>query len=141
MQRFTFWILLECVIAVAPAVPASEIVLHNFGCPPKGANPYAALIADSVGNLYGTTSNGGTAGVGVVYKLDATGHETVLYSFRSGNDGANPYAGVISDSAGNLYGTTYQGGAAGFGVVYKLDTAGHETVLYSFSGGDDGGRP
>jgi uncharacterized repeat protein (TIGR03803 family) len=141
MQRFTFWILLECVIAVAPAVPASEIVLHNFGCPPKGANPYAALIADSVGNLYGTTSNGGTAGVGVVYKLDATGHETVLYSFRSGNDGANPYAGVISDSAGNLYGTTYQGGAAGFGVVYKVDATGHETVLYSFSGGDDGGRP
>ena len=141
MQRFTFWILLECVMAVAPAVPASEIVLHNFGCPPKGANPYAALIADSVGNLYGTTSNGGTAGVGVVYKLDATGHETVLYSFRSGNDGANPYAGVISDSAGNLYGTTYQGGTSGAGTVFSVSTTGVEHVLYSFKGGKDGQYP
>ncbi|MGA2741008.1 MAG: choice-of-anchor tandem repeat GloVer-containing protein [Bryobacteraceae bacterium] len=136
-----FWF--ACVLALIIAAPAaaSEIVLHNFGCPPKGAEPYAPLIADSMGNFYGTTANGGAAGVGVVYKLDATGHETVLYSFMGGNDGANHYSGVIGDSAGNLYGTTYQGGAAGFGVVYKLDSTGRETVLYSFAGGDDGGRP
>ena len=68
-------------------------------------------------------------------QLDTTGHETVLYSFTGGADGANPYAGVIRDSAGNLYGTTSVGGAGGGGVVYKLDTAGHETVLYNFTGG------
>jgi uncharacterized repeat protein (TIGR03803 family) len=136
-----FWFACALALIIAAPAPASEIVLHNFGCPPKGAEPYAALIADSLGNFYGTTTNGGTAGVGVVYKLDTTGHETVLYSFMGGNDGANPYSGVISDSAGNLYGTTYQGGATGFGVVYKLDSTGHETVLYSFTGGDDGGRP
>jgi uncharacterized repeat protein (TIGR03803 family) len=136
-----FWFASALAVIMTAPAHASEVVLHNFGCPPKGAEPYAALIADSMGNFYGTTANGGAAGVGVVYKLDATGYETVLYSFMGGNDGANPYSGVIGDSAGNLYGTTYQGGAAGFGVVYKLDSTGHETVLYSFTGGDDGGRP
>ena len=76
----------------------------------------------------------------MVYKLDATGHYTVLYSFTGGADGEYPFAGVIRDSAGNLYGTTSYGGS-GAGVVYKLDTTGHETVLYSFSGGADGGQP
>jgi uncharacterized repeat protein (TIGR03803 family) len=71
-----------------------------------------------------------------VYKLDATGHETVLYSFMGGADGAFPNAGVIRDSAGNLYGTTLEGGTSGKGVVYKLDTSGQETVLHSFSGAD-----
>jgi uncharacterized repeat protein (TIGR03803 family) len=76
-----------------------------------------------------------------VYKLDTAGHYTVLYSFTGGAHGGNPEAGVILDSAGNLYGTTYGGGAAGVGVVYKLDTADHYTVLYSFTGLADGGNP
>jgi uncharacterized repeat protein (TIGR03803 family) len=76
-----------------------------------------------------------------VYKLDTASHETVLYSFTGGADGRNPYGGVIRDSAGNLYGTTVEGGTANSGVVYKLDTTGHETVLYSFTGGPDGGGP
>jgi uncharacterized repeat protein (TIGR03803 family) len=79
---------------------------------------------------------GGAAGYGVVYKLDTTGQETVLHSFTGGADGGYPYAGVIRDSAGNLYGTTDIGGAAGYGVVYKLDTTGQVTVLYSW--GTDG---
>ena len=76
----------------------------------------------------------------MVYKVDTAGHQTVLYNFTGGADGGNPYAGVIRDSAGNLYGTTI-GGTAGAGVVYKLDTSGHETVLYSFTGGADGSNP
>ena len=88
------------------------------------------------GNLYGTTYSGGAFGYGTVYKLTA-GQETVLYSFTNGADGANPYAGVISDSAGNLYGTALYGGVAnctyGCGVVYKLTPAGEQTVLHSFS--------
>jgi uncharacterized repeat protein (TIGR03803 family) len=97
------------------------------------------VIRDSAGNLYGTTNGGGTY-AGVVYRLDPTGSETVLYTFTGGADESFP-AGVIRDSAGNLYGTTQQGGTGYAGVVYKLDTAGDETVLYSFTGGADGGNP
>jgi len=115
----------------------TEVVLHSFAAPPNGANPLAGVIRDAEGNLYGTASSGGAANQGVVYKLDADGHETVLYSFTGA--GAGPISGVIRDSAGNLYGTG--GGTGNAGVVYKLDANGHETVLYSFTGGADGGLP
>jgi len=120
----------------------TETVLYNFPGPADGSNPNAGVIAcDSTGNLYGTTYYGGPANAGVVYKLDATGHETVLHSFTGGPDGGNPWAGVICDSAGNLYGTTVNGGKANAGVVFMLDTTAHETVLWSFTGGSDGGHP
>ena len=118
-----------------------ETVLYSFGGGADGWDPYAGVIRDSAGNLYGTTFAGGTAGKGVVYKLDTPGHETVLYSFTGGSDGGNPYAGVIRDSAGNLYGTTGFGGTAGSGVVYEVDAAGHYTMLYAFTGGADGNIP
>lgn len=70
-------------------------------------------MLDAAGNLYGTTYYGGNAnagaGKGVVYKVDPSGHETVLHMFTGGADGANPYAGVAFAAAGNLYGTTYDG--------------------------------
>ncbi len=109
-------------------------MLYNFTGGADGAQPYSGVIRDSAGNLYGTTAYGGASGAGAVYKLDATGHETVLYSFTAGLDGGLPYAGVIRDSAGNLYGTNTFGGADGSGVVYKLAAAGGYTVLYSFTG-------
>jgi uncharacterized repeat protein (TIGR03803 family) len=115
--------------------------LFNFTGAPGGTAPVAGLTRDRAGNLYGTTSLGGAANAGVVYKVDTTGHETVLYSFTGGADGDYPLAGVTLDSAGNLYGTTFHGGTQGFGVVYKIDTAGQESVLYSFTGGADGGYP
>ena len=65
----------------------------------------------------------------------------MLYSFTGGTDGGIPWVVLIRDSAGNLYGTTASGGASNAGVVFKLDTAGNETVLYSFTGGADGGTP
>ena len=99
------------------------------------------VISDSSGNLYGTTFSGGRAGAGVLYKIDTSGHETVLYNFTGGSDGGYPCAGVIRDSAGNFYGTTLRGGTAGAGVVYKLDAGGHETVPYNFTGGADGAYP
>jgi uncharacterized repeat protein (TIGR03803 family) len=99
------------------------------------------VIQDSIGNLYGTTTGGGAANVGVVYKLDPTGQETILYSFTGGADGANPQAGLIQNSASYFYGTTESGGADGAGVVFKVDPTGHETVLYSFTGGADGAYP
>ncbi len=100
-----------------------------------GGSPYAGLIQDAAGNLYGTTSSGGAHGGGTVFKLDTVGQETVLYSFCSVAlcaDGESPLAGLIQDLAGSLYGTTYTGGAHGGGTVFKLDNTGHETVLYSF---------
>jgi uncharacterized repeat protein (TIGR03803 family) len=120
----------------------SEVVLKSFAAPPRGADPYAGLVRDSAGNLYGTAANGGTGGQGVVFKVDARGRQTVLHNFIGGADGEFPqYGGVTLDSAGNLYGATYDGGSAGYGVVYKLDPSGNETVLHTFTGGSDGGSP
>ena len=118
-----------------------ETVLYSFSGGVDGAFPQASVMRDSAGNLYGTTSSGGASGAGVVYELDATGHETVLYSFTGGADGGYPSSGLIRDSAGNLYGTTPYGGTAGAGVVFKVDTTGHETVLYTFTGLADGSEP
>ncbi len=118
-----------------------ETALHSFTGGADGAVPYAGLFRDRAGNLYGTTSGGGASGMGVVFKVDTTGTETVLYSFTGKLDGANPYASLIQDSAGNLYGTTFGGGGWGAGVVFKLDTTGTETVLHHFTGGADGDEP
>ena len=101
----------------------TESVLYSFTGGPDGGNPYAGVTLDSLGNLYGTTVNGGAFGYGVVFKVDTTGAETVLHAFTNGADGGNPYGGVVLDSAGNLYSTTIQGGKScggiGCGVVYK----------------------
>jgi uncharacterized repeat protein (TIGR03803 family) len=94
------------------------------------------LIQDSAGYFYGTAETGGADGKGTIYKLDGSGHQTVLYSFTGGADGAYPLSGLTQDAAGNFYGTTINGGSAGFGVVFKLDQMGHETVLHNFSGSD-----
>jgi len=98
----------------------NETVLYTFTGATSGFLPYAGVIGDSAGNLYGTTLYGGTGGWGVVYKLDPSGNYGVLYNFTGGADGGTPYAGLIRDSAGNLYGTTYYGGKSGAGVVFKL---------------------
>ena len=123
----------------------NETVLYSFTGGTDGNTPYSGVIRDEAGNLYGTTVGGGAFGSGVVYKVEPWGKETVLYSFCSQPncaDGASPSAGVIRDSAGNLYGTTAGAGAHGKGTVFKLDPAsGKETVLYSFTGGPDGAQP
>jgi len=127
----------------------TETVLYTFtGGPtggPDGGYPVNPLARDAAGTIYGVTSGGGTAGYGVVFKVDKVGHEKVLYNFTGGADGGQPY-GVIRDSAGNLYGTTGLGGDlsacnGGCGVVFKVDCTGKETVLYTFTGGPDGGLP
>jgi uncharacterized repeat protein (TIGR03803 family) len=116
-------------------------VLYGFSGGSDGATPKGAvLVFDHAGNMYGTTSAGGS-GNGVVYQLTPAGVQTPIYTFRGSPDGAIPYAGVIFDSAGNLYGTTTAGGASGNGAVYKLSPNGSgysEQVIYSFTGGNDG---
>ncbi len=119
----------------------NETVLYSFTGGADGGNSAAGVIRDLQGNLYGTTSAGGASNAGVVFKVSASGNETVLYSFTGGADGDSPYAGVIRDAAGNLYGTTAFGGTAALGVVFKVDTSGNETVLHTFSRGPDGNQP
>ena len=123
----------------------TETVLHAFiGEPDDGSGPMAQLIMDAEGNLYGTTSGGGRGERGTVFKLTPNGIETLLYSFGSqSGDGCGPYAGVIRDKKGNLYGTTAACGAYGYGTVFKLTPTGTETVLYSFNPGNgaDGSGP
>ena len=118
-----------------------ETVLYSFTGGADGAYPSAGLIFDAKGNLYGTTWYGGASNKGVVFKLNSKNEETVLHSFAGGADGAGTQAGLIFDAKGNLYGTTYEGGTSNAGVVFKLNSKNEETVLYSFTGGEDGKEP
>jgi uncharacterized repeat protein (TIGR03803 family) len=119
-------------------------VLHTFSGQPDGADPWAALIEDGAGNLYGTTLAGGANKWGTVFKIAPGGTETVLYNFcsrRNCSDGQLPHDGLIMDKAGNLYGTaTYGGDAEGQGVVFRLAPDGTETILYSFKGSPNDGQ-
>ena len=122
----------------------TEIVLYSFaGGSQDGAYPRAGLIMDSAGDLYGTTSAGGTDDLGTVFEISASGTESVLYSFTGGAaDGSDPNGGLLMDGAGNLYGTTSAGGADDLGTVFEISASGTESVLYSFVGGTtDGSSP
>lgn len=118
-------------------------VLYSFGASATdGKEPLAGLIMDGAGNFYGTTSGGGAYAGGVVFKIAASGTETILHSFgASATDGQLP-GPLIMDSAGNVYGTTASGGANSQGTVFKIDAAGTETILHSFAAsGTDGLNP
>jgi uncharacterized repeat protein (TIGR03803 family) len=132
-----------------------ESVLYQFTGGADGGTPYAPLVIDDKGNLYGTTNVGGSSGMGTVFELTrgtgGTWTETVLHSFAGGSDGAYPRSGLLL-KGNSLYGTTLQGGtgtACGpfggpCGTVFKLahsKTGWTESVLYSFTGGADGGYP
>ncbi|HYL26277.1 MAG TPA: choice-of-anchor tandem repeat GloVer-containing protein, partial [Candidatus Nitrosotalea sp.] len=114
-----------------------------FNYVPDARSPLAGLV-NVKGALYGTTVQGGKYGLGAVFRISASGAETVVYSFSGGPDGSYPHARLI-DANGTLYGTTYYGGSgcggAGCGTVYSVTTDGHETVLYTFRGGSDGSYP
>jgi uncharacterized repeat protein (TIGR03803 family) len=136
--------MLGCGVVYEVNTQGQETVLHEFSKPKYGDFPDAGLILDAADNLYGTTVHGGQAGNGgTVFKLDSAANETVLYSFQKEPDGRLPEAPLIEDAAGNFYGTTSKGGSGKThsGTVFKLDLQGNETVLYSFTGGSDGGLP
>ena len=142
-----------CVLAFAASVNFAQGGTHGFtvlyslcsqaNCS-DGAYPFAGLIADTSGNFYGTASEGGANGGGTVFEIAAGGTETVLYSFcaqANCTDGSTPYGGVVIDTSGNLYGTTFGGGANGQGTVFKITPGGTETVLHSFGSSGDGQQP
>lgn len=129
-----------CGVVFQVAPNGTETVLHAFSGAHDGWNPTGRLIRDDAGNLYGTTQFGGLYGHGTAFKIDAAGNETILHHFRGGSDGSNPVAGVVEDTAGNLYGTTRYGGL-GCGTVFKISSGGEETILHRFKDGWDGANP
>jgi uncharacterized repeat protein (TIGR03803 family) len=130
------------LLAFAPlAHGATETVIHSFGSGSDGKYPASALIFDSAGNLYGTTTEGGSAGFGTVFKLtpNAGGFtESLVYSFlgSANDDGASPQGALTADAAGNFYGVTSYGGHYDCGTVFKLTASSGgswtESVLHSF---------
>jgi uncharacterized repeat protein (TIGR03803 family) len=139
----TLIVILLGVAATLSAQAQTFTDLYNFDDGSShGGNPYAGVLRDTKGNLYGTTATGGSSGKGVVFKLSTRGVETLLYSFTGGSDGGEPLAGLLRDSAGNFYGTAFSGGSSSNGVVFKLSKSGTETVLHNFAGGSsDGAHP
>jgi uncharacterized repeat protein (TIGR03803 family) len=136
-------VLIVAAVAFPSAQAQTYSVLYAFPGGSDGCNPYGGLIRDRAGNLYGTTYGGGTSGYGVVFELTPTGFLTVLQPFAGGpNDGATPVDTLVRDGAGNLYGTTGEGGTNNNGTVFKITPAGAETVLHFFAGGNnDGASP
>jgi uncharacterized repeat protein (TIGR03803 family) len=141
-----------CAAWANPALAGPQKILYSFTGGTDGGFPQGGVIADSAGNLYGTTTSDGVDHSGVVYELSpgagpAKQKQTTLYAFTGGADGAIPQAGLVADAKGNLYGTTYSGGANSAGVVFELSppakgkTAWTEQTLWTFTGGNDGSTP
>jgi uncharacterized repeat protein (TIGR03803 family) len=143
-----FAVALLLSLSAAPLLRAQNYtVIYSFQCGPNdGQYPEGNLIADPAGNLYGTTQFGGssatseTYGDGTVFELSPEGTEAILHNFLgSPGDGSQPVAGLVRDAAGDLFGTTYQGGTIGYGTVFEIPAGGVETLLHSFANeGDDG---
>ncbi|HEY3778762.1 MAG TPA: choice-of-anchor tandem repeat GloVer-containing protein [Rhizomicrobium sp.] len=146
---------LGVVAPLGTAHAAGYSVLYHF-CSQQNCSdglwPYAGVISDDAGNLYGTTGAGGATcrlyGCGTVFKLAPDGTETVLHAFTAQYDGSGPYGGLIVDAAGNLYGTTATGGSDGCGgisygcgTLFRIGANGKEKVLYAFGGDADGAYP
>jgi uncharacterized repeat protein (TIGR03803 family) len=140
--------ILTVTVLVASATAATGKVLHKFNNK-DGANPAAGLTFDAAGNLYGTTFAAGAYGGGTVFELTPKAGggwaEKVLHQFGKGKDGSGSEAGLILDASGNLYGTTFAGGAYGGGTVFELlpetGRAWKEHILHSFGNGEDGINP
>jgi uncharacterized repeat protein (TIGR03803 family) len=101
----------------------TETILHSFeNNDIDGIHPYAGLVLDKTGNLYGTTVEGGgsSGAAGIVFEMTPSGTETILHTFGGSGDGSFPWGGLVFDKSGNLYGTTFSGGANGVGTVFKM---------------------
>jgi uncharacterized repeat protein (TIGR03803 family) len=155
-RRWVYALAFAVVLVLVPMVVATQSAqaqtftsLYSFTGKSDGGVPWASLVRDNAGNLYGTTTSGGdlscrfdsSTGCGTVFKLSPAGKEATLHIFKGLPDGSIPHSSLILDSAGNLYGTTSGGGASDNGTVFKVNTKGKETLLHSFTGGTDGATP
>jgi uncharacterized repeat protein (TIGR03803 family) len=150
-------LVLTLAIFTTPLVQAQTYsVLYNFTGAADGGQPVGTLVVDSQGNLYGTTKGGGnlncsvnTLGCGVVFKFTAKGRLIVLHAFNGDTDGAEPAAGVLRNSRGEIFGTTARGGnpgcawgnGKGCGTIYRIGSSDKETVIHSFNGLNEGAAP
>ena len=152
LLRAALAIIATTLLVASSRASVNETVLHTFNPTGAEAFPYAGLTADSAGNLYGTTGYGGVYNYGSLFQLTPNGGgswtETVLHSFNFEypyTDGITPQAGVIVDAAGNLFGTTLNGGNGFYGTAYEFSPDGRggwtETVLHDFTGAPDGSVP
>jgi uncharacterized repeat protein (TIGR03803 family) len=142
IQAKRFLVMLVPLAGIQMACAQSTFIpVYSFTGGNDGANPVAGLVQASDGNLYGTAHEGGTNGYGTIFRITANGVPTPLYSFTGGNDGANPYSGLVQAGDGNLYGTTEYGGTNDDGVVFRFTTNSVLMPLYSFTGGLDGDNP
>jgi uncharacterized repeat protein (TIGR03803 family) len=142
--RLALLVALVLAVFAAPTAKAQTFnTLYTFRGESDGGNPYADVIEDSSGNLYGTSYFGGAGcfgeGCGVVFSVNSANGEAALYTFTGSSDGGDPTSSVVQDTQGNLYGTAYYGGTKHQGVVFMVDTAGSETVLHTFVGGKNDG--
>lgn len=137
-------------ICRAISCPWTKTILYSFNGGSDGGGPEGALVFDHSGNMYGTTYYGGQGsgyGNGVVFEVSPSPGgwtESAIHAFAGGSDGSDPENGVVLDSAGNVYGSTYLGGANNLGVVYELSYSSSgwtEAILYTFSGNSEGPHP
>lgn len=127
--------------------PWTQTVLYQFTGQSDGSEPaFGALTFDASGNLYGTSTGNGTGTCGTVFELAPNGNQwafNVIWTFTGYLDGCSSWSGVTFDQAGNLYGTTNEGGADGFGTAFELSPAGQSwslTPLHQFDNSSDGSR-
>jgi uncharacterized repeat protein (TIGR03803 family) len=136
-----------CGVVFKFSSDGTETALYAFEGGSHGAYPTGGVVMDDAGTLYGTTNNGGvdcdgSGGCGTVYALGSDGTETGLHSFTGGSDGNHPRAGLVMNANGRMYGTAVEGGSDNDGgVVFSIKPDGKEKVVYTFTGGDDGGGP
>jgi uncharacterized repeat protein (TIGR03803 family) len=143
--KATWAVLVACLFCATPLSAQTITRLHSFSGP-DGADPTAGLVQTTDGNLYGTTNSGGPyndnnvcypkdIGCGTIFRMTPSGTLTTVYSFcaqSNCSDGANPQAGLVQAGDGNLYGTTYAGGAVGGGTVFRISLSGELTTIYNF---------
>ena len=141
-RAFTGAIVVGSLVAAQAAEALTYSVMHSFvkdGT--DGIIPYAGLMQDTNGNLWGTTEGGGTNGAGTVFEITAAGTYSVARNFGVGTDGTYPRATLIQDKNGNFWGTTFEGGTNGMGTVFEITAAGGYSVMHSFGAGTDGSYP
>ena len=130
-----------CGVVYRVNTDGTETVLHTFSGA-DGAVPWTPMVRDQAGNLFGTTWLGGDLGGGAVFKIDTAGKQTVLHSFTDGSDGCFPVQGLVLDESGTAFGTTTACGSWTLGTIFKVDSAGHFTLLHTFTGyPSDGATP
>jgi uncharacterized repeat protein (TIGR03803 family) len=127
------------LFAIDPA--GSLTTLYNFNGTTDGSAPAATLVQGVDGNFYGSTTQGGAAGLGTIFQLTAGGSLSTLYSFTGGVDGSAPVGPLVQMTDGAFYGLTASGGSSTNGSVFRINAGGELTTIYSFSGGIDGYDP